>query len=357
MVKQIAGLLCVGLLAGCSTGTVSEFSSEGQCSLKNHNGMEVRLATYGARITSIKVPDREGQFADVVLGYDKIESYKTAAKKPYFGATLGRNAGRIAKGQFSLDGIDYKLACNNGPNHNHGGMIGFDKVEWAAEKIKNGVRFSRRSPDGEEGYLGNLDVAVTYTLTDENELQIDYCATTDKATPVNLSNHSYFNLAGEGSPTVLDHELNINADAMTPIDNTSVPTGAIVPVAGTPFDFRSSKPVGRDIDQENEQLKNGSGYDHNFVLTESGIAATLYDPASGRVMDVLTDQPGLSLYTANFLNGTLAGKSGRPYARRSALCLETQHFADSPNKPEFPSTILRPGEVYKTQTIYRFSVR
>jgi aldose 1-epimerase len=357
MMRQAGVFILAGLLAGCSTVTVSEFSADGQCSLKNRNDMEVTLATYGARITSIKVPDRNGDFADVVLGYDAIESYKTATKKPYFGCVLGRNAGRIAKGKFELDGVQYTLACNNGPNHNHGGVIGFDKVEWSAERLDSSVRFSYGSREGEEGYPGNLNVTVTYTLTDDNELQIDYHATTDKATPVNLSNHSYFNLAGEGAPTVLDHELMIDADAMTPIDDSSVPTGKIVPVVGTPFDFRTAKSVGRDIDQENGQLKNGSGYDHNFVLNGDNVAATLYDPLSGRLMEVLTDQPGIQLYTANFLKGGLTGKSGRPYQRRSALCLETQHFADSPNKPDFPSTILRPGEEYKTQTIYRFSVR
>jgi len=231
--RQAGCLILAGLLAGCSSVTVSELSLDGQCSLKNQAGMEVQLATCGARITSIKVPDRDGQFADVVLGYDEVESYKTAAKKPYFGCVLGRNAGRIANGRFSLDGVDYQLAVNNGPNHNHGGVVGFDKVDWAATPVKNGVRFSRRSPDGEEGYPGNLDVSVTYKLTDDNELKIDYRATTDQATPVNLSNHSYFNLAGEGFPTVLDHELMIHADAMTPIDNTSVPTGNILPVSGT----------------------------------------------------------------------------------------------------------------------------
>lgn len=346
------------LLAGCSTVRVSDFNGDQQYTLKNRNGMEVRVAAYGARITSIKVPDRDGNYADVVLGYNEIESYKTAVKKPYFGCTLGRSAGRIANGRFTLASTEYVLACNNGPNHNHGGVVGFDKVEWSAESLKNGVKFSYRSPDGEEGYPGNLDASVTYTLSDNNELKIEYRATTDKATPVNLSNHSYFNLTGEGSETVMNHELMITADSMTPIDDTSVPTGEIVPVAGTPFDFHQSKPVGRDIESKNEQLKYGSGYDHNFVLnSDAAVAATLYDPASGRFMEVLTDQPGIQLYTGNFLNGTLVGKSGRSYARRSALCLETQHFPDSPNKPNFPSTILSAADVYQTQTIYRFSIR
>ncbi|MFC1761093.1 aldose epimerase family protein [Planctomycetota bacterium] len=322
-------------LVGCSSVKVSVLGSDQQWTLRNSNGMEVRVAAYGARVTSIKVPDRNGNVADVVLGYDHVESYKTAFKKPYFGCTLGRNAGRIAKGRFTLGGKDYVLTCNNGPNHNHGGTIGFDKVEWTAKPLKNGMRFSYCSKDGEEGYPGNLDVFVTYTLNDDNELKIDYRATTDEATPVNLSNHSYFNLAGEGSPTVLNHELMIAADSILEIDKTSVPTGNKLPVVGNPFDFREAKPVGRDIDKEHEQLVLGGGYDHNFMLNkESGIAAELYDPASGRLMQVVTDQPGIQLYTANFLKGGLTGKSGRSYQRRSALCLETQHFPDSPNKPE-----------------------
>jgi len=323
--------------------------------------MEVRLASYGARITSIKVPDRKGAFADIVLGFDTVESYRTSPKKPYLGVTLGRYAGRIANGRFTLDGVEHVLAKNNGPNHNHGGVTGFDKVVWDAKRIPNGVQFDYTSPDGEEAYPGKLDVCVTYTLTDKNELIIDYRATTDRATPVNLSNHSYFNLAGEGSDTVLNHELRIIADGMLPIDKTSLPTGKIVPVADTPFDFRQPKPVGRDIDQPNDQLANGSGYDHTFVLNPSknGVsepAATLYEKNSGRRLQVFTDQPGVQLYTANFLDGSLIGKSGRPYQKRSALCLETQHFPDSPNQPQFPNTILKPGETYKTRTIYQFSV-
>jgi aldose 1-epimerase len=322
--------------------------------------MEVRLASYGARITSIKVPDRNGAMADVVLGFNTVEPYRSSVKKPYLGATLGRYAGRIADGRFNLDGVENVLAKNNSPNHNHGGVTGFDKVVWKAKQLRNGVQFDYTSPDGEEGYPGTLKARVTYTLTDANELIIDYRATTDRATPVNLSNHTYFNLAGEGSDTVLDHELMIDAEAMLAIDKTSVPTGKIVSVAGTPFDFRMSKPVGRDIDQTNEQLANGSGYDHTFVLNSKKGAkkpvATLYEKTSGRKMQVFTDQPGLQLYTANFLDGSLNGKSGKPYMKRSSLCLETQHFPDSPNQPKFPNTILRPGETYQTKTIYQFSV-
>ena len=322
--------------------------------------MEVRLASYGARITSIKVPDRNGAMADVVLGFDTVEPYRSSVKKPYLGATLGRYAGRIANGRFTLDGVEHALAQNSGPNHNHGGVTGFDKVVWNAKQLRNGVQFDYTSPDGEEGYPGTLKARVTYTLTNANELIIDYRATTDRATPVNLSNHTYFNLAGEGLDTVLDHELMIDAEEMLAIDKTSVPTGKITSVAGTPFDFRHSKPVGRDINQTNEQLANGSGYDHTFVLNpKKGAkkpAASLYEKTSGRKIQVFTDQPGLQLYTANFLDGSLNGKSGKPYMKRSSLCLETQHFPDSPNQSSFPNTILRPGETYQTRTIYQFSV-
>lgn len=356
----IAYLLIAIALAGVHLEAKPTADPDAQFDLKNAKGMEVRLAAYGARVTSIKVPDRNGHFADVVLGFDTVEPYRSSPKKPYLGVTLGRYAGRIANGLFTLDSVEHVLAKNNGPNHNHGGVIGFDKVVWDAKQTGNSVTFHRTSPNGEEGYPGNLDVCVTYTLTDKNELIIDYRATTDRATPVNLSNHSYFNLAGEGSETVLLHDLKINADGMLPIDKTSVPTGTIMPVADTPFDFRQPKPVGRDIDQPNEQLVNGSGYDHTFVLNprkdDTLPAAILYEKSSGRMMKVFTDQPGLQLYTANFLDGSLTGKSGRPYARQSALCLETQHFPDSPNQPQFPNTILRPGETYQSRTIYQFSV-
>ena len=356
----IAHLLIAIALTGAHLEANPTADPDAQFDLKNAKGMEVRLVAYGARITSIKVPDRHGDFADVVLGFDTVETYRSSLKKPYLGVTLGRYAGRIANGRFTLDGVEHVLAKNNGPNHNHGGLIGFDKVVWDAKQIENSVAFHRTSPAGEEGYPGNLDVCVTYTLTDKNELIIDYRATTDRATPVNLSNHSYFNLAGEGSQTVLLHDLKINADAMLPIDKTSVPTGKIAPVADTPFDFRQPKPVGRDIDQPNEQLANGSGYDHTFVLNPrkagSMPVATLYEKTSGRMMKVFTDQPGLQLYTANFLDGSLTGKSGRPYARQSALCLETQHFPDSPNQSQFPNTILWPGETYQSRTTYEFTV-
>ena len=352
-------LLSIGL-TGCTPEAKPDADPDAQFNLKNAHGMEVRLASYGARITSIKVPDRNGAMVDVVLGFNTVEPYRSSVKKPYLGATLGRYAGRIANGRFTLDGVEHVLAKNNGPNHNHGGVTGFDKVVWNAKQLRNGVQFDYTSPDGEEGYPGTLKARVTYTLTDANELIIDYRATTARATPINLSNHTYFNLAGEGSDTVLDHELMIDAEEMLPIDKTSVPTGKIASVAGTPFDFRMSKPVGRDIDQTNEQLAHGSGYDHTFVLnSKKGAkkpAATLYEKTSGRKLEVFTDQPGLQLYTANFLDGSLNGKSGKPYMKRSSLCLETQHFPDSPNQPQFPNTILRPGETYQTRTIYQFSV-
>jgi len=360
--RQVCLLACLvistALMPGHS-GPQVVHKPDAQFNLKNAHGMEVRLASYGARITSIKVPDRNGAMSDVVLGFDSVEPYRSSVKKPYLGATLGRYAGRIAQGRFTLDGVEHVLAQNNGPNHNHGGVTVFDKVVWDAKQFRNGVQFDYTSPDGEEGYPGTLKARVTYTLTDTNELIIDYRATTDRATPVNLSNHTYFNLAGEGSDTVLNHELMIDAEEMLAIDKTSVPTGKIASVAGTPFDFRMSKPVGRDINQTNEQLANGSGYDHTFVLNPKKEikkpVATLYEKTSRRKLQVFTDQPGLQLYTANFLDGSLNGKSGKPYLKRSSLCLETQHFPDSPNQPQFPNTILRPGQTYQTRTIYQFS--
>lgn len=335
--------------------------------LRNNSGTEVKITNYGAIVTSIKVADRNGEFADIALGYNGVEDYINAVDRPYFGAIVGRYGNRIAKGRFTLDDKTYTLATNNGPNHLHGGIIGFDKVVWDAKTIEGegftGVELTYMAKDMEEGYPGNLSVKVTYKLTENNELSIDYYAVTDKPTPVNLTNHTYFNLTGEGNGTILDHELMINADKYTPVDNTLIPLGENTPVKGTPFDFTIAKPIGRDINQQNEQLKFGGGYDHNFVLNKTDnagdltIAATVYEPASGRFVEVLTEEPGVQFYCGNFLDGRLKGKSGKPYVYRGGFCLETQHYPDSPNQPKFPSTILRPGQTYKTKTIYRFSVK
>jgi aldose 1-epimerase len=327
--------------------------------LRNATGVEVRATNYGCIITSIRVPDRSGRFGDVVLGFDTLEPY--LKDHPFFGALAGRYGNRIAKGQFTLEDKTYKLAVNNGPNHLHGGIKGFDKVVWDAEPVagKAGVSFSRTSPDGEEGYPGTLEVRVTYTLTDRNELVVDYHATTDKATPINLTQHSYFNLAEQGD--ILGHELTINSDRFTPVDSTLIPTGALASVTGTPFDFRKPTAIGARINQPDEQIRNGLGYDHNWVLNRSGeglqLAARVVEPKTGRTVEVRTTEPGLQFYTGNFLDGTLTGKGGTVYKRRTGFCLETQHFPDSPNKPNFPSTILEPGREYKTQTVFAFGVR
>jgi aldose 1-epimerase len=328
--------------------------------LKNANGMTAKVITYGATLTELHVPDKKGQTADVVFGFDDIAGYQSDANG-FYGCTVGRVCNRIAKGKFTLDGKEYTLAVNNGKNHLHGGTKrSLDKVVWKAEQIKGtdgvaGVRFTYTSPDGEEGYPGKLDVSVSYSLSDKNQLRIDYTATTDKPTPVNLTNHSYFNLAGAGAPTVLDHELTIAADKYTPADDTLIPTGKIEPVAGTPLDFTKPAKIGARIDQltKTQYL----GYDHNYVLNKADlkeVAARLRDPASGRVMTVYTDQPGVQLYSGNFLKGS-KGKGGKTYAYRSGLCLEDQHFPDSVNHPEFPSIILKPKDMYKHTTIFAFS--
>ncbi len=354
--KTNAVLLFVLLAFGCTR-------SKDIITLKNARGMEVRAIPYGGIITSIRVPDRDGHFDDVVLGYDDVENYKKS-NGPYMGAIIGRYANRIAKGTFTLDGKVYKLATNNGPNHLHGGNKGFDKVLWNAEEFRNadgtGVIFRYTSPDGEEGYPGTLKAQVTYTLSDRNELIVDYLATSDKPTLVNLTQHSYFNLTG-GVRDVLGHELTIDADRYTPIDPTSIPTGTIASVDGTPFDFRKATAIGARIMQDDEQLRNGRGYDHNFVLNRQGDglvhAARVYEPTTGRALDVSTTEPGVQFYSGNFLDGSIKGKSGRSYQQRFGFCLETQHFPDSPNQPEFPSTILRPGMEYRSRTIFAFSVR
>src|SRR4051794_686409 len=330
--------------------------------LTNVRGMEVRAITYGAIIQAIRVPDRDGRLDDITLGYDSLQGYLTAS--PYFGAVVGRYANRIARGRFTLEGRTYRLAINNGPNHLHGGLKGFDKVVWEARSFQRGdtvgVTFQHTSPAGDEGYPGALRVSVSYSLTPLNELVVEYRAIADRATPVNLSQHTYFNLAGEGSGDILGHTVEINADRYTPVDSTLIPTGELVSVGGTPFDFRSPTAIGTRIDQPDPQLKYGKGYDHNFVLNREGAAlvhaARVLDPRSGRTLDISTTEPGLQFYSGNFLDGTITGKAGHQYRNRSALVLETQHFPDSPNHPNFPSTILRPGKEYTSKTVFTFGV-
>lgn len=328
--------------------------------LKNDHGVTVQAITYGGIITSITTPDRNGVTSDIVLGFDSIDGY--LKEHPYFGAIIGRYGNRIAKGRFALDGQTYKLATNNGANHLHGGVRGFDKHVWAGAPLagKNGVAFTRTSPDGEEGYPGNLTVRVTYELTDHNQLVAQYKATTDKATPVNLTQHSYFNLAGAGSGDILNQTLMINADRFTPVDGTLIPTGEIADVEGTPFDFRQPTSVGARIAQPHPQLTHGQGYDHNWVLNRRGeglqLAAIATDPVSGRTLEITTTEPGIQFYAGNFLDGTLKGKGGHVYQRRAGFCLETQHYPDSPNQPNFPTTVLQPGQEYKTSTVFTFGV-
>ena len=329
--------------------------------LTNSRGSEATIITYGGAVVSLKVPDKQGKVGDVVLGFDSIASYEKHTA--YFGALIGRYGNRIAKGKFTLDKHEYTLATNNGENHLHGGVKGFDKVVWTAksstDKKGANLELTYLSADGEEGYPGNLNVKVVYTLTEDNQLKIVYSATTDKTTVVNLTHHSYFNLAGSGD--ILKHQLMLKADRYTPTDKRSIPTGELASVAGTPFDFRKETAIGARIDQDDEQLKFGRGYDHNFVLTRKGkgveLAARVYEPTSGRVMDVLTTEPGIQFYSGNFLDGSIPGKGGKSYPFRSGFCLETQHYPDSPNRPNCPSTTLKPGQKYTQTTIYAFSVR
>lgn len=363
-------LVTTGVLAAGVPTTdeisVEDFSSIKLYKLKNKNGVEVHVTNFGAIITSILVPDRDGKMGDIALGYHDVSGYINAVDKPYFGAIVGRYGNRIANGKFTIDGEEYKLATNNGPNALHGGVIGFDKVVWDAEaKASAGeqqVILKYLAKDREEGYPGNLQVQVTYTLNDQNQLLVDYHATTDKATPVNLTQHTYFNLRGEGNGDILGHELTLNASHYTPVNETMIPTGELAPVAGTPFDFRKPKAIGRDIEQENEQLRFGAGFDHNWVLDgvakdQLRMAAEVYEPTTGRVMTITTTEPGIQFYCGNFLDGRLRGKSGQAYVHRGGFCLETQHFPDSPNQPKFPTTILKPGQTYQTQTVFSFSAR
>jgi len=352
-----------GAVTRAPFGKLKDGSAVEVFTLTNAKGVEVRAITYGGIIQSWKVPDKAGKLADVVLGFDTIDGYQT--DHPFFGAIIGRYGNRIGNAQFSLDGRTYKLAANNGPNNLHGGARGFDKQLWTGEIVKSdrgqAVAFSRTSPDGEEGFPGTLKVRVTYILTDQNGLIVEYEASTDKATPVNLTQHSYFNLAGEGSGTILDHQLMINAERYTPVNDTLIPTGELAPVAGTAFDFRKPTRIGDRIDQPDVQLKNGKGYDHNWVLNheQSGLqlAARVFEPKSGRTLEITTSEPGLQFYAGNFLDGTIKGKQGHVYGHRSGFCLETQHFPDSPNKPSFPSTILKPGQQYRTTTVFTFAAQ
>jgi len=352
-----------GAVTRAPFGKLKDGSAVEVFTLTNAKGVEVRALTYGGIIQSWKVPDKAGKLADVVLGFDTIDGYQT--DHPFFGAIIGRYGNRIGNAQFSLDGRTYKLAANNGPNNLHGGARGFDKQLWTGEIVKSdrgqAVAFSRTSPDGEEGFPGTLKVRVTYILTDQNGLIVEYEASTDKATPVNLTQHSYFNLAGEGSGTILDHQLMINAERYTPVNDTLIPTGELAPVAGTAFDFRKPTRIGDRIDQPDVQLKNGKGYDHNWVLNhkQSGLqlAARVFEPKSGRTLEITTSEPGLQFYAGNFLDGTIKGKQGHVYGHRSGFCLETQHFPDSPNKPSFPSTILKPGQQYRTTTVFTFAAQ
>jgi aldose 1-epimerase len=326
--------------------------------LKNKHGLTAKVITYGALLTEMHVPDRNGRFGDITLGFDNLQQYLDG--HPYFGATIGRYANRIARGRFTLDGRTYTLATNDGPNHLHGGLRGFDKVVWKAEIIGSeqgaSVRFTYVSPDGEEGYPGTLTTTVIYTLTDDNVLRLDYTATTDKPTVVNVTNHAYWNLAERGS--ILDHILMLNADHYTPVDETLIPTGQIAPVRGTIMDFTKPQPIGSRIRQ---LTNNPQGYDHNYVLNSGGrrlaLAARVEEPQSGRVLEIHTTEPGIQFYSGNFLDGTLTGKGGVVYQQHHGFCLETDHFPDSPNQPKFPSVVLRPGETYTQTTLHKFSTR
>ncbi len=342
-------------------GTTADGENVEQYTLANKNGMEVKIITYGGRITSLKAPNKNDEFENVVLGFDSLEEY--TKDNPFFGALIGRFGNRIANGKFTLDGEEYTLAQNDGQNHLHGGEKGFDKVVWTADDASaNSLSLSYISEDMEEGYPGNLETTVVYTLTDDNALEVDYNATTDKKTVINLTQHAYFNLSGDFSETILDHEIEINADEFLPVNETLIPTGELKDVAGTPFDFREAKTVEQHIEDKNEQLESGKGYDHCWVLNEqdSGMrfAASAYHEESGRMLEVHTDEPGIQLYSGNFLDGTLPQADGEGnYGHRTGFCLETQHYPDSPNQEGFPSVVLKPGETYSSKTSFKFSVK
>jgi aldose 1-epimerase len=344
-------------------GTTAKGEKVESYKLKNQNGMEVDIITFGGRITDLKVPNKDGVSENVVIGFNSLAQYEK--ENPFFGALIGRYGNRIAKGKFTLDEKEYQLAINNAPNALHGGPQGFFNVVWKADEVKSGdtatLKLSYLSKDMEEGYPGNLKVFVTYTLTNDNQLEVLYEATTDKKTVVNLTQHSYFNLSGDFTKTILDHELTLNADKLVPVDATLIPTGKLDDVANTPFDFRKPKLIGKDINAKDEQLERGKGYDHCWVLNnpEKGktIIAKVYHAPSGRVMEMTTDEPGVQFYSGNFLDGTLPMPNGGTFAHRTGLCLETEHYPDSPNQKNFPKTVLNPGENYKTKTTFKFSVK
>lgn len=342
-------------------GKLADGSAVNRYDIDNGRGLAVSIINYGATITEIRVPDANGKVGDVTLGFSTLEEY--LAGSPFFGCIVGRYGNRIAYGKFTLDGKTYTLATNNGPHHLHGGNRGFDKALWTEQLWETNdhggkLVLSHLSPDGDEGYPGNLKVSVAYHVTKDNELRIEYQATADKATPVNLTNHAYFNLKGHGEGDILGHELAIFAEKFTPVDKTLIPTGELRSVRGTPLDFRQPAKIGARIEADDEQIKFGGGYDHNFVLAEKPreltLAAKVVEPTTGRWMEVLTTEPGVQLYTGNFLDGSNVGKNGKSYQRRGAFCLETQHFPDSPNQPKFPTTTLKPGEKFRSSTVYRF---
>lgn len=355
----LASAAVAGTVASEAFGSTRDGKAVELYTLTNQSGASVKFMTYGGIITEINVPDRAGRLGNVALGFKTLGEYE--ARSPYFGAIVGRYANRIAAGRFSIDGSDYQLNLNNGANTLHGGNKGFDKVVWTVKPLDGAsAELTYLSPDGEEGYPGNLSVRVVYTWTDDNELRVAYEATTDKPTVINLTSHSYFNLAGEGSGSIEGHLLTINADSITAVDEGGIPTGEIMPVAGTPFDFRTAMPIGSRLRSDHPQMVNGRGYDHNYVVNRpagSGMSldAVLYEPTSGRMMTISSDQPGLQFYTGNFLDGSIYGPSGRQYRQGDGLCLESQHFPDSPNHPDFPSTRLDPGETFTSTTVHKFS--